>query len=71
MRYNLKKLKKIVCEKCELTCSGDVKCNSITEIEKIFSKFSKDWRVKAIQKANSNKALRKKTQEGLKKFRNS
>jgi hypothetical protein len=38
MKYNLKKLKQIVCKEC-LTrgcCSADVKCNNIMEIEKIF-----------------------------------
>lgn len=29
-----------------------------------------DWRIKAVQKANSNKKINKKTSEGLKEFRN-
>jgi len=38
MKYNLKKLKKIVCQNCENKdmCASYIKCNDITAIEDIF-----------------------------------
>jgi hypothetical protein len=40
MRYNLKKLKNIICKDCDLLghCASYVKCNSIKGIENIFFK---------------------------------